>query len=175
MRFALTFICANYYSARRRSFRLFFWAVPTASKLFLSWCYLLISLRIIFLNVVFCRSGSLIMLELESTSDSFLVENFLERFFLTKQKRDFIEVKRSFKVLTAENNKKCILWSFLNVFQSLGLHLTIKGAALCNYSKDINAEQEFFKQERDLFGSKGAEPSEMQPGTYKYDFSHRLP
>lgn len=51
----------------------------------------------------------------------------------------------------------------------------MKGSAQCNYSKEFSAEQEFFVQERDLIGSKGAEPIEIQPGTYKYDFSHRLP
>lgn len=53
--------------------------------------------------------------------------------------------------------------------------MTIKGSGMCNYSKDVSAEQEFFVQERDLIGSKGAEPSEIQPGTYTYDFAHRLP
>jgi hypothetical protein len=46
---------------------------------------------------------------------------------------------------------------------------------MCNYSNDINAEQVFFVQEKDLLGSKGADPMEVQPGTYKYDFAHRLP
>lgn len=53
--------------------------------------------------------------------------------------------------------------------------MTIKGSAMCDYSKDVSAEQEFFDQERDLVGSKGGEPSEIQPGTYTYDFAHRLP
>lgn len=53
--------------------------------------------------------------------------------------------------------------------------MTIKGSAMCNYSNDVSAEQEFFVQERDLIGSKGAEPSEIQPGTYTYEFAHRLP
>lgn len=56
-----------------------------------------------------------------------------------------------------------------------GLLLTIKGSAQCNYSKDITAEQEFFVQDRNLVGSKGADPTEIQPGTYLYDFEHRLP
>lgn len=53
--------------------------------------------------------------------------------------------------------------------------MTLKGSAMCNYSKDFTAEQEFFVQERNLIGSKGADPVEVQPGTRKYDFSHRLP
>jgi hypothetical protein len=46
---------------------------------------------------------------------------------------------------------------------------------MCNYSKDLNAEQEFFVQERELLGAKGADPSEILPGTYNFDFAHRLP
>lgn len=57
----------------------------------------------------------------------------------------------------------------------LGLMLTIKGSAMCNYSKDLSAEQAFFVQERNLLGSKGADPTEVAAGTYTYDFSHRLP
>lgn len=57
----------------------------------------------------------------------------------------------------------------------LGLLLTVKGSAMCNYSKDFSAEQEFFVQERDLIGSKGAEPREVEPGTYTFEFHHRLP
>jgi hypothetical protein len=53
--------------------------------------------------------------------------------------------------------------------------LKIKGSAQCNYSNDLSAEQEFFIQVRDLVGCKGAEPTEIQPGTYVYDFAHRLP
>lgn len=56
-----------------------------------------------------------------------------------------------------------------------GLFVTIKGSAQCNYSKDLTAEQEFFVQVRNLIGSKGADPTEVKPGTYNYDFSHRLP
>ncbi|CRL02451.1 CLUMA_CG015055, isoform A [Clunio marinus] len=56
-----------------------------------------------------------------------------------------------------------------------GLILTIRGSAMCNYSSDLTAEQEFFVQDRDLIGSKGAEPKEIQTGTYDYDFAHRLP
>lgn len=53
--------------------------------------------------------------------------------------------------------------------------LTIKGSAFCNYSKDHSAEQEFFVQDRDLIGTKGAEPREIEVGTYTFDFAHRLP
>lgn len=56
-----------------------------------------------------------------------------------------------------------------------GLLFTIKGSATCNYSKDFTAEQEFFIQERDLIGQKGAEPREVEPGTYTFEFHHRLP
>lgn len=51
----------------------------------------------------------------------------------------------------------------------------IKGSGKCNYSKDISAEQDFFVQERNLVGAKGAEPQEIQAGTYIYEFEHRLP
>lgn len=53
--------------------------------------------------------------------------------------------------------------------------MTIKGSGQCSYSKDLTAEQEFFVQARDLIGSKGADPTEIQAGTYIYDFEHRLP
>jgi hypothetical protein len=53
--------------------------------------------------------------------------------------------------------------------------LTMKGSAMCNYSKEFTAEQEFFVQERDLIGSKGAEPREIEVGTYTFEFHHRLP
>ena len=56
-----------------------------------------------------------------------------------------------------------------------GLVLLIKGSAVCNYSKDLSAEQEFFGVERDLVGKKGGEPLELAKGTYTYDFGHRLP
>lgn len=65
--------------------------------------------------------------------------------------------------------------SFQTVFFFSGLSLTIKGLASCNYSKDLNAEQEFFVQERDLLGNKGADPTEIPVGNYNYEFAHRLP
>lgn len=51
----------------------------------------------------------------------------------------------------------------------------IKGSGQCNYGNDMTAEQEFLVQERNLVGSKGGDPSEILPGTYLYDFEHRLP
>lgn len=53
--------------------------------------------------------------------------------------------------------------------------MVIKGSAQCNYSNDLSAEQEFFVQDRALVGSKGADPTEVQPGTYTFEFAHRLP
>ena len=53
--------------------------------------------------------------------------------------------------------------------------MTIKGSGQCTFSKDLAAEQEFFLQERNLIGSRGGEPTEIQPGTYNYEFEHRLP
>jgi Arrestin (or S-antigen), C-terminal domain/Arrestin (or S-antigen), N-terminal domain len=53
--------------------------------------------------------------------------------------------------------------------------LTIKGSAMCVYSKEFTAEQEFFVQEKNLIGSKGAEPTEIKPGTFIFEFEHRLP
>lgn len=51
----------------------------------------------------------------------------------------------------------------------------VKGSGQCNFTNDVAAEQEFLVQERNLIGSKGADPTEIQPGTYLYDFEHRLP
>lgn len=55
-----------------------------------------------------------------------------------------------------------------------GLSLLIKGSASCNYSKDLQAEQEFFVVERELIEAK-IEPTELATGSYNYQFEHRLP
>lgn len=55
-----------------------------------------------------------------------------------------------------------------------GLTLLIKGSASCNYSKDLQAEQEFFSIEREVIESK-VDAMEMPIGNYKYEFKHRLP
>ena len=50
----------------------------------------------------------------------------------------------------------------------------MKGSAACNYSKDLQAEQEFFMVDREVIESK-AEAIELGPGNFSYEFSHRLP
>jgi hypothetical protein len=55
-----------------------------------------------------------------------------------------------------------------------GLSLLLKGSASCNYSKDLQAEQEFFVVDRQLIEPK-QEANEMTPGVYRYEFCHRLP
>lgn len=52
--------------------------------------------------------------------------------------------------------------------------MLIKGSAACNYSKDLQAEQEFFVIERELIEAK-MDPIEIAAGVYSYDFKHRLP
>lgn len=55
-----------------------------------------------------------------------------------------------------------------------GLNVLIKGSASCSYSKDLQAEQEFFAIEREFFETK-VEPTELPIGNYQYEFEHRLP
>ncbi|KAG5682369.1 hypothetical protein PVAND_011725 [Polypedilum vanderplanki] len=55
-----------------------------------------------------------------------------------------------------------------------GLSLLIKGSASCNYSKDLQAEQEFFAVERKLIETK-LDSIELAAGSYNYDFEYRLP
>lgn len=55
-----------------------------------------------------------------------------------------------------------------------GLSILMKGSASCNYSKDLQAEQEFFVTEKEVIESK-AEAIELGPGNFRYEFSHRLP
>jgi hypothetical protein len=56
----------------------------------------------------------------------------------------------------------------------VGLSLLIKGSASCNYSKDLQAEQEFFSVDRKLIDTK-AESTDLATGNYTYDFEYRLP
>lgn len=55
-----------------------------------------------------------------------------------------------------------------------GLSILIKGSASCNYSKDLQAEQDFFAIDREVIESK-LEAIELPIGTHRYDFHYRLP
>lgn len=71
---------------------------------------------------------------------------------------------------------------FLFIRNYLGLSILIKGSASCNYSKDLQAEQEFFSNDKDvdfepeLNELKAKSDSlELPTGTHRFEFSHRLP